>query len=104
MPDSKKILITGTAGFIGFHLAERMINEGYDVYGLDVINDYYNINLKYARLEEHGISKSLIDYNQVLSSSKHPNYKFIKLDLADHEAVVYFMMEQKFDYVVFFSA
>ena len=39
MPDYKKILVTGTAGFIGFHLAERLIKEGYDVYGLDVIND-----------------------------------------------------------------
>ena len=39
MPDSKKILVTGTAGFIGFHLAERLIKEGYEVYGLDVIND-----------------------------------------------------------------
>ena len=58
MQDSKKILITGTASFIGFHLSERLIKEGYEVVGLDVINDYYDINLKFARLEQHGIARS----------------------------------------------
>jgi UDP-glucuronate 4-epimerase len=125
-----KILVTGTAGFIGFHLAERLINEGYDVYGLDVINDYYDINLKYARLAEHGISYETIEgdnlekpprynltssssnhtgtghtfFNQIVESTKHKNYKFIRLDLADHDTLVNFMVEQKFDYVVNLAA
>ena len=46
-----KILVTGTAGFIGFHLANKLIKEGHEVIGLDIINDYYDINLKYARLK-----------------------------------------------------
>ena len=50
-----KVLITGTAGFVGFHLAERLIKEGYEVVGLDVINDYYDVNLKYACHKQHGI-------------------------------------------------
>ena len=50
-----KILITGTAGFIGFHLTKRLLNEGYSVVGIDNINDYYDVNLKYARLAETGI-------------------------------------------------
>jgi UDP-glucuronate 4-epimerase len=130
MPDSKKILVTGTAGFIGFHLAERLINEGYDVYGLDVINDYYDINLKFARLAEHGIRLATLEggnlettprynltpsssnhsgtghsfYNQIVDSSKYENYKFIRLDLADHDTIVNFMVEQKFDYVVNLAA
>jgi UDP-glucuronate 4-epimerase len=104
MPDSKKILVTGTAGFIGFHLAERLIKEGYDVYGLDVINDYYDINLKFARLEQHGIPRLTVDFNQPIQSSKYENYKFIRLDLADHDTVVNFMVEQKFDYVVNLAA
>jgi UDP-glucuronate 4-epimerase len=130
MPDSKKILITGTAGFIGFHLAERLINEGYEVYGLDVINDYYDINLKFARLAEHGIRLETLEganlettprynltssssnhsgtgrsfYNQIVDSSKYENYKFIRLDLADHDTIVNFMVEQKFDYVVNLAA
>ena len=122
MQDSKKILITGTAGFIGFHLAERLINEGYEVVGLDVINDYYDINLKYARLEQHGIdcddfrkqdhiknievnAEAPQPHNPVtLISKKYPNYSFIRLDLADHDTVVNFMVEQKFDYVVNLAA
>jgi UDP-glucuronate 4-epimerase len=104
MPDSKKILVTGTAGFIGFHLAERLIKEGYDVYGLDVINDYYDINLKFARLEQHGIPRLTVDFNQPIQSTKYDNYKFIRLDLADHDTVVNFMVEQNFDYVVNLAA
>ena len=44
------ILITGTAGFIGFHLSRRLIREGFDVVGLDIINDYYDLKLKHGRL------------------------------------------------------
>jgi UDP-glucuronate 4-epimerase len=104
MPDSKKILVTGTAGFIGFHLAERLIKEGYEVVGLDVINDYYDINLKFARLEQHGIPRLTVDFNQPVQSTKYNNYKFIRLDLADHDIIVNFMIEQKFDYVVNLAA
>ncbi|NJW55871.1 NAD-dependent epimerase/dehydratase family protein, partial [Salinimicrobium oceani] len=50
-----KILITGAAGFIGYHLTYRLIKEGYEVIGLDNINDYYDQTLKYDRLKEIGI-------------------------------------------------
>ena len=101
MPDFKKILVTGTAGFIGFHLAERLIKKGHKVVGLDVINDYYDINLKFARLAEHGISAQS---GVLVNSSKYSNYKFIQIDLADHDTIVNFMIEQKFDYVVNLAA
>ena len=52
-----KFLITGTAGFIGFHLAKRLLERGDEVVGIDNINDYYDVNLKYARLAETGISR-----------------------------------------------
>ena len=55
--DMKKVLVTGTAGFIGFHLTKRFVDEDFEVIGLDIINDYYDVNLKYARLEELGISR-----------------------------------------------
>jgi UDP-glucuronate 4-epimerase len=62
MPNLKgKILITGIAGFIGFHLAERMIKDSFQVVGQDGVNDYYDINLKYASLREHGIDIDKID-------------------------------------------
>ena len=75
--NKKKILITGTAGFIGFHLANRLIARGDEVVGLDVINDYYDINVKYDRLAYAGIEKEDIAYGQVSQSVKHPNYRFI---------------------------
>ena len=52
-----KILITGVAGFIGFHLAEKLLKLGYEVVGIDNINDYYDVNLKYARLNKLGIQR-----------------------------------------------
>jgi UDP-glucuronate 4-epimerase len=96
-----KVLITGTAGFIGFHLAERLIEEGYEVVGLDIINDYYDVNLKLNRLKEHGIAPQM---KKVVQSIKHPNYCFLQMDLADHDEVVNFMIEEKFDYVVNLAA
>ena len=57
-----KILVTGTAGFIGFHLAQKLLDRGDEIVGLDNINDYYDINLKYARLNELGINKEEDSY------------------------------------------
>ncbi len=81
----KKILVTGTAGFIGFHLVKKLAALGYDVVGIDNINNYYDINLKYGRLKESGIEKEKIDYNKPLVSDKFENYQFIKLDLTDKD-------------------
>jgi len=94
-----KILITGTAGFIGFHLAKRLIDRGDEVVGLDCINDYYDVNLKYARLEQTGVSKSEIEYGKFVQSSKFKNYKFIKLKLEDREAILGLFAREKFDKV-----
>ncbi len=99
-----KILITGTAGFIGSALAEKLITRGDEVVGLDSINDYYDINVKYGRLQRSGIIDSLEDggsikYNSLLTSSKNPNLKFIKLNLEDKENLMRLFKEEKFDAV-----
>lgn len=100
-----KILITGTAGFIGFHLVERLINEGkWDIVGLDNINDYYDVNLKYARLLESGIIKEKIQYNSFVSSDKSDRYRFMKMDLTDKDNIFKLFETEKFDYVVNLAA
>ena len=59
-----KILVTGTAGFIGFHLAKKLLERGDTVVGIDNINDYYNVALKYGRLKELGIQQVDIQENK----------------------------------------
>jgi len=94
-----KLLLTGTAGFIGFHLAKRLIERGDEVIGLDCINDYYDVNLKFARLEQTGIARGDIEYGRFVQSTKYENYRFIKLKLEDREAILKLFADEKFDMV-----
>lgn len=94
-----KVLITGTAGFIGFHLANYLIARGDEVIGLDSINDYYDINVKYGRLEYAGISRDSLVYNTMVQSAKHENYRFIKLNLEDKPHIDKLFENEKFDAV-----
>ncbi|NPA81099.1 MAG: NAD-dependent epimerase [Epsilonproteobacteria bacterium] len=94
-----KILVTGTAGFIGYHLAKRLCERGDEVVGLDNINDYYDVNLKYGRLEDSGIDRDEIVYGEAVQSKKYDNYKFIKLDLEDREGLEDLFRKEKFDKV-----
>ena len=96
---SRKILVTGTAGFIGFHLAKKLLDQGHTVIGLDNINDYYDVNLKYGRLNELGIDKSNLEDNKSLQSSTYPNHKFIKANLEDAETLNKLFETEKFDAV-----
>jgi UDP-glucuronate 4-epimerase len=94
-----KILVTGTAGFIGFHLANQLISRGDEVVGLDAINDYYDVRLKYGRLELTGITKEKITYNQLVTSTKYTNYRFIQLKLEDRDNLNDLFASEKFDKV-----
>ena len=99
-----KILITGTAGFIGFHLVSILLNENYNIYGIDNINDYYDINLKYSRLKIHGINRDKIEERKLIKSESNLNYSFIKANLEDFDFIVNFMKEHNFDYVINLAA
>ena len=104
-----KILVTGTAGFIGSHLAIKLLERADEVVGLDNINDYYDQNVKYGRLQRGGIISNLndgefIEYNKLLTSSTNKNYKFIKLNLEDKDAMFKLFKDEKFDAVVNLAA
>ena len=99
-----KILVTGTAGFIGYHLAKKLLERGDEVVGLDNINDYYDVNLKYGRLKELGISQNEIVDGKVTLSSIFPKHKFIKLNLSDKKGMEKLFEEEKFDAVCHLAA
>ena len=95
-----KVLVTGTAGFIGFHLANRLIRDGFEVTGVDSINDYYSVSLKLDRLKAAGIAADNIEYNKLYNSSTLKGYSFIQLKLEDRENLEALFKSQKFDVVV----
>ncbi|MBS3774591.1 MAG: NAD-dependent epimerase [Bacteroidales bacterium] len=99
-----KILVTGTAGFIGFHLAQKLIARGDEVVGLDNINDYYEPSLKYDRMGETGIEQSAVEYNRLIKSTKYSNYRFIKLELKDKDNLFQLFEHEKFDRVCHLAA
>lgn len=99
-----KILVTGCAGFIGFHLTRRLLSLGYEVTGIDNINDYYDVKLKYDRLAELGIDKNEIGSRLFSGSMRYPNLKFCKMDLIDQPAIFSLFDQSDFDLVVNLAA
>ena len=84
-----KILVTGSAGFIGMHVARRLLERGDEVVGIDNLNDYYDVRLKEAR---------------VAALLPHLNFRFIKMDISDTEAMSALFAQEKFDRVVNLAA
>ena len=78
-----KIIVSGSAGFIGFHLTIALLKEGHEVIGIDNINEYYDVKLKYRRLNECGIEKKEIVWFKETKSHKYANYIFVRLNLED---------------------
>jgi UDP-glucuronate 4-epimerase len=97
----KKVLVTGVAGFIGYHLCEFLLRAGHSVIGIDNINSYYDVNLKFARLNQLGINSENADiYNNITESSIHSNSMiFVKLDINDKEFLPKLFSQFQFDLV-----
>jgi len=100
----KKILITGTAGFIGFHVSKKLLKDGYEIIGLDNINDYYDTRLKYDRLNQLGIEPSDLKDGAITLSRSNPNFRFLKDDLTNRDAIWKLFENQRFDRVVHLAA
>ncbi len=98
-----KILVTGTAGFIGYHLAKKLLERGDEVIGLDNINDYYDVELKYARLQQLGIDREEIIDNEIVNSSTF-KHKFIKTDLVNSSRINQLFELEQFDAVCHLAA
>ena len=110
-----KILVTGAAGFIGSYIVARFAEHGDQVVGLDNINDYYNPNLKFGRLQEQGITAKEVGINGTLNRSSFPwfkfiksskwnNYRFIRLSLEDKNAMAMLFANENFDIVINLAA
>lgn len=95
-----KILVTGAAGFIGYHLCLDLIKQGHTVIGLDNINSYYDVNLKYARLHNLGIENGAeLSINKASNSINFSLFTFYKSDITDREFLDELFREQQFDVV-----
>jgi UDP-glucuronate 4-epimerase len=102
--NQKKFLVTGAAGFIGFHLVKSLILLNEKVIGIDNINDYYDPNLKFNRLNEVGIEKSEINWHKEVGSRLFPNYSFVRMNLEDSNQLNNLCEKERFDYIIHLAA
>ena len=93
-----KYLVTGAAGFIGFHVSKKLCEQGHEVVGIDNLNDYYDVNLKLARLAE------LDKFTLENTLENEELFRFVKLDLTDRENMATLFAEEKFDRVIHLAA
>ncbi len=98
------VLVTGTAGFIGFHVANRLLQDGHNVIGIDSINDYYDVQLKYGRLAYAGINTATLEYSKKYISAATPSYVFYKLNLEDKASLERIFKQHDIDIVINLAA
>ncbi len=96
-----KILVTGAAGFIGYHVCKALLKENIEVVGLDLINDYYNVGLKYDRLKELGIARADAEtfHKKCVGTVFGDRFSIVRMDIADREALPGLFEAEQFDVV-----
>ena len=99
-----KILVTGAAGFIGFYVCKGLLNRGDIVVGLDNINTYYDVSLKYGRLSALGIQQEYVDWYKFVQSNVYEQFRFIRMNLEDKQAMRMLFANEHFDKVVNLAA
>lgn len=99
-----KILVTGAAGFIGSYVCRHLLCRGDEVIGLDNINSYYDVDLKYERLETLGINREIIDWYKFAQSESFEFFRFIRMNLEDKQAMQMLFANEHFDKVVNLAA
>lgn len=105
MKERRKVLVTGAAGFIGFYVVKALLHRGDQVVGLDNINDYYTVQLKYDRLAELGVQEEEATlWNTSVSSSTNQNFSFVRMNLEDREAIPSLFVQEQFDAVIHLAA
>ncbi|MDZ4070745.1 MAG: NAD-dependent epimerase/dehydratase family protein [Sediminibacterium sp.] len=97
-----KLIITGAAGFVGYHLTTKFLSLGHKVLGVDNINDYYDVNLKFSRLNELGIKN--FQESEITISEKNSLFSFIKLDIDNEEIINTIIRKTKPDLVIHLAA
>jgi UDP-glucuronate 4-epimerase len=99
-----KILVTGTAGFIGSFTAVRLAERGDEVVGIDNLNDYYDVNLKYGRLERDGMARQKAEAGEWVQSARYPAYRFRRIELEDRQGMENLYEKERFDTVCHLAA
>lgn len=99
-----KYLVTGAAGFIGFYVCKHLLSRGDEVVGLDNINTYYDINLKYGRLVTLGIMREEVNWYKFVQSKENERFRFIRMNLEDRQAMQMLFANESFDIVVNLAA
>ena len=99
-----KILVTGAAGFIGSYVCKYLLSRGDEVVGLDNINSYYDINLKYGRLLTLGIEENAVNWYLFVESNVYEKFRFIRMNLEDKQAMQMLFANERFDKVVNLAA
>ena len=95
-----KVLVTGAAGFIGFHTCLKLVKHGHEVYGIDNINDYYNPKLKFDRLNELGFNEAKSKlFKHEVQSIKYNSLRFSRIDLVDNEDINHLFKKEQFEVV-----